>query len=321
MKRLLFVMLLFCIFYETLNAADQVQTESVRLRWQAVEYASQYEIIVERQTNANTFIVVADEIKRNGTEIECNLLPGKYRYRVIVYDMFERNTVPSDWLEFEIKQKTVQVQEEKVPEQVEEAPKENPKESADENAGANTDANTDANKSSPFEINVAAGYTPIIALLSGFQPDTTNISFQPVAMEFSLSTLLFYTGIGKFGLELSPSVAILEVDVAPATMSTVLFCVGLNFLYQYSITNTKFINARVGTGLSVFYDFYFEDKEDDTLSYLTNYVTFLFSGALSFQNYFNKTLYIDVGVTYKTLFFSNSVFHFICPFVSVGAKI
>ncbi|GHV84281.1 hypothetical protein AGMMS50212_16210 [Spirochaetia bacterium] len=64
MKRFL-LLLSFFIFYTNLYAQDQQQLETVRLRWQAVDYALQYEIIVEQQTDENTFVKVLDDIKRD----------------------------------------------------------------------------------------------------------------------------------------------------------------------------------------------------------------------------------------------------------------
>jgi hypothetical protein len=232
-----------------------------------------------------------------------------------VYDVFERGVVPSDWLEFEIKEKIAQTQQEKS-----QAPEQEPEQKTEPEPEPTEEDDKEKPEKSFFEITIGYDYSPIVALINGFQSDETVVSFQPVSMGIKLSALLFQPHKGKIGFELAPSMALLDADVGPSIVNSVLFSFAINFLYQYMITSTKSVNGRFGVGGAVFYNFYFKSKEANAISHLNNYASLLCSCAASFQNYFNKTLYIEGGFEYKFLLFSNSLFHFISPVVSIGAK-
>ncbi|MDR2079508.1 MAG: hypothetical protein LBP74_07305, partial [Treponema sp.] len=67
-----------------------------RLNWLGDEFASRYEIIIEAQEEWGGY----REILRRPTEdtfIEVSLSPGKYRYKVVVYDLLGRVGHEMDW--------------------------------------------------------------------------------------------------------------------------------------------------------------------------------------------------------------------------------
>jgi len=71
-----------------------------RLSWNGSQYASRYEVIIERE-EAGSFRRAHHGFTTT-VSIEVSLPPGKYRYCVIPYDLFNNPGARSAWVEFEI---------------------------------------------------------------------------------------------------------------------------------------------------------------------------------------------------------------------------
>ena len=71
-----------------------------RLSWSGNEYASRYEIIIEKE-EAGEFRR-AHQAFSTVFNIEVSLSPGKYRYRVIPYDFLDRPVAGTEWIDFEV---------------------------------------------------------------------------------------------------------------------------------------------------------------------------------------------------------------------------
>ncbi|GMO31618.1 MAG: hypothetical protein Ta2F_07200 [Termitinemataceae bacterium] len=321
MKLCGFFIILFSGFFTLINLNAQEQKETVKLSWQDVEYASQYEIIVEKTQSDGGYITVVDEIKHDVTQIECLLTPGFYRYQVIVYDLFERGTVKSDWFPFEVKQKTAPKEAiEETEETIEEVIVKEKEEVAVE---------PEQVRKKTYDWSASFAYSPIFSLIKIPERGTTSRDFLPLSFTFGLSIIPFKTKAGNIGFEFLPSVSLLRANFEESTINSMVFGFALNVLYQVLLNHSEnkalFFDVRLGGGTSLFYNFHFKKKEDTedqgkSISELTDAFAPLIRGSLSIQKYFNRTLYIDAGAQYQVLFFANSIFHFISPFMSVGGK-
>jgi hypothetical protein len=72
-----------------------------RLSWSGDEYATRYEVIVERETSAGIYRQVVQEFT-TAFSIEVRLQAGRYRYQVFPYDFFDQRGIGSGWIDFEI---------------------------------------------------------------------------------------------------------------------------------------------------------------------------------------------------------------------------
>jgi hypothetical protein len=72
-----------------------------RFSWEPEEYASSYEVRIEKRENAGGWAAVLSELTENNF-IEVSLPPGSYRYRVQAYDLMEKPAGNPEWISFEI---------------------------------------------------------------------------------------------------------------------------------------------------------------------------------------------------------------------------
>jgi hypothetical protein len=70
------------------------------LAWESSEHAYRYEITIEKQNPAGFSLVVNDFTREPFIEVSLN--EGHYRYRIVVYDLFDIPGEPSAWTEFEV---------------------------------------------------------------------------------------------------------------------------------------------------------------------------------------------------------------------------
>jgi len=71
-----------------------------RLTWGWDEYVMRYEVIIEKDMDG-AYRRTVREFTENSF-IDVSLSPGKYRYRVILYDYFNRQSSGSGWIDFEV---------------------------------------------------------------------------------------------------------------------------------------------------------------------------------------------------------------------------
>lgn len=71
-----------------------------RLAWTADEYAFRYEVIIEKEAEGNYGEALREST--GNSFIDVSLQAGRYRYRVIPYDLLDRPVEASEWVFFEI---------------------------------------------------------------------------------------------------------------------------------------------------------------------------------------------------------------------------
>jgi len=110
LRRLFFAFLILAGIAPSLKAQSAgyfIDTESgetrfiQRLVWTGGEYASRYEVVIERQVNGTDITYL-----REFTEtpfIEVSLPPGNYRFQVISYDILDRIEEVSQWENIEVR--------------------------------------------------------------------------------------------------------------------------------------------------------------------------------------------------------------------------
>jgi hypothetical protein len=72
-----------------------------RFSWEAEEYASFYEVTIQREESAGNWSTSFSEFTGNNF-VEVSLPPGAYRYRVRAYDLMEKPSGDPEWRSFEI---------------------------------------------------------------------------------------------------------------------------------------------------------------------------------------------------------------------------
>jgi len=72
-----------------------------RLIWQEVEHVLRFEVIVHRRENSGAFTEV-ERISTDAFFAEVSLPAGRYRYQVLIYDLFDEFSSATAWRDFEI---------------------------------------------------------------------------------------------------------------------------------------------------------------------------------------------------------------------------
>jgi hypothetical protein len=74
-----------------------------RFNWPANEYVYRYELIIEKRNESGTYTGLRREsVQENYAEL--SLEPGRYRYRVLVYNLLDQFEYAMDWMEFTVHQ-------------------------------------------------------------------------------------------------------------------------------------------------------------------------------------------------------------------------
>ena len=100
----LIIMLIMLAPFARAQAQDSNAQQSAfaqRLTWSGDEFATRYEVIIEKNEKGEFRTVLQEFTKM--FFIEISLPPGKYRYRVVPYDFLDRPSPGSVWVEFEIR--------------------------------------------------------------------------------------------------------------------------------------------------------------------------------------------------------------------------
>ncbi|MDR2542009.1 MAG: hypothetical protein LBC80_00940 [Treponema sp.] len=71
-----------------------------RLSWSGDEYASRYELIIEKQEEG--IFQRVHQMYTSAFQVDVSLSPGLYRYRVIPFDFLDRPGVGTAWIDFEV---------------------------------------------------------------------------------------------------------------------------------------------------------------------------------------------------------------------------
>ena len=76
-----------------------------RLTWVGDEYASRYEVIIEKEEDGKYKRVLQEFT--TAFFIEVSLSHGKYRYQVIPYDFFDLPVPATEWMDFEVQRREI----------------------------------------------------------------------------------------------------------------------------------------------------------------------------------------------------------------------
>jgi hypothetical protein len=235
------------VFY--LNAQETAQLQ--KFAWRPVADADHYSLTVEKEIPPD--LEIAEEgITEWKSELETTLKeteasfyfpPGRYRYRVVVSNIFDLKSAPSDWAYFEI----VEI----IPEIPEPAPDPTP-----------TPPTTPPPPSalspddSPKDFYLSMAYAPLIPFFGKIN-DYIDKKFLPVGVYARLGFVPLF--LGNFGFELEISYNNMRLAQAVNLFSGSIYNASLSFLAHIPRFNDKLdLNVRAGTGVSLFYDFIFD---------------------------------------------------------------
>jgi hypothetical protein len=101
-KSLFFTVLFFSFMVPAETIETGIEQFIQRLDWEADEYARNYEVTVEKLLDSAGEYTELLRRKTEDTFLDCSLTRGQYRYRVQVYDLFNRPQDISEWSYFEV---------------------------------------------------------------------------------------------------------------------------------------------------------------------------------------------------------------------------
>jgi len=178
----------------------------------------------------------------------------------------------------------------------------------------------------PIDLNVAIGWTPMKFLNYMSSSDANYDVVNDVLNHmYYFSTSLRVTFIpikksyGYFGIELAPYVAYFS-DKKSEGYTVEGFFTGahLNMVYQKHFIKRKLVgNARIGAGLSSFYDLQV-DYGTGLVSDPINTWFYSANVGLSLQYFITKTIFVDVGADYQQNFPASMPHGLIKPGIFVG---
>ena len=150
----------------------------------------------------------------------------------------------------------------------------------------------------PFDINVSLGYSPMVSV-TGLHDYFLDHVFIPVSFSARGNFIPFKLGIGFFGAELNLTWSLIGSDNGEIKTSTHLLTITAGALYQYWIIKNKLsINARLGFGITGYFNWKFEYYNTGKSGDPMNLVSFAFNMGPSVQWFFYKQIFIEGGVDY-----------------------
>ena len=172
----------------------------------------------------------------------------------------------------------------------------------------------------PWDLNVSAGYFPMVSLFSG-KKDFFNkagiplvfgasASFIPIKMNFGFIGAEFHTFLGGFEFPSS--------DPLIHTIRANIFSTMINGLYQYwFIRDTLALNARIGLGITSILGYHYEFHTGDN-SPMGHFPLFSWGLGASAQWIFYRQLYLEGGLDYFHIHDSNAPMGFLRFMVCTG---
>ncbi|MDR2096591.1 MAG: hypothetical protein LBP76_13905 [Treponema sp.] len=89
-------------YFEVINASEPELTRYIyHLTWQEAEFASSYDVVVEKESDLG-YTEVIRLWRWRQTFIDSYLLPGRYRFQVTAYNIHDRSSSTSDWVFFDV---------------------------------------------------------------------------------------------------------------------------------------------------------------------------------------------------------------------------
>jgi hypothetical protein len=285
-----------------------------RLTWQPVEYVSRYEVFVEilASTNENSSEWLEIIRKTSGTEtyVDCLLFTGKYRIRVLSYDLVGNPGSSTEWVYFEVK-----------------APP--PAESPEETVKTETVVHSppppqaqgregpEESEKSIFRLEALAA--PLIILpFSDFNEIYSTSTVQPLGAALRFSVLPLVTGAGTFGIEILPAWNYLANDILHTSRYTHILGGHVSFVWQIRpFSRNTALDFRIGGGMTYISSrFVFNDGLDtDELDAWNPSLI----GGISFVVFLNKSLFLDLGIDYYHIFTrDNMALNYLRPMIGIG---
>ena len=218
LRPIILLTLFLTILAAQLSAQDRTEINTTCLSWTGDEYTLYYVVEFQKDDEA-----AYQEITREQTgelSIELSLQPGRYHFRVIPYDFFEKPGPGSEWMIFEV-----------LP-------------SGLSSGGVDSEQGTARERPKLFDIYLSAAWIPL-APIYGEENSFFAGNFSPAGAGARLGA--FYSNLSYFnpGLELTASWYSFKSD----DVSHNIITAGLNLLAQKRI-NKAGINFRLGAGVS-----------------------------------------------------------------------
>ena len=294
-----------------------------RLSWQAVEYASRYEVIVEVLTENNRWIEAARKTSEGETFIDCPLFIGTYRFRVSAWDLLGRPGSTTAWAYFEVRPS---------PESREGSPDNRPPDQSPDNQSPDNragppDHNTvfsyapreapEESEKTPFRLELH--FSPLIILpFSDFNEIYSSSPVQPLGFSARFAYLPFALDIGTFGLELIPSWNYLANDILHNSRYTHILSGQAAVFWQIRpFGRTTALLFRLGGGMS-YVNSRFDFNDGRQMENLAAWNPSAMAG-FSFLFFLNKSLYINTGLEYFHVFtLDNPTLNYLRPSLGLG---
>jgi hypothetical protein len=269
-----------------------------RLRWQPVEYASGYEVVVELLTASNEWV---EQFRKTGiteTSVDCPLFVGKYRFRVSALDLLGRPGPAAEWIYFELRARETEKAE------VEEAPEiPEPSTQPEEQAPPRAIAEPLPEESSLFSLDML--YAPFITLtFSNFNDIYATAPFQPVGFVIRFTVYPLKDPGWGFGLE--PSWNFLSSEIHDKSRYTHIGAGHLFVIRRFRPGGRDlYINIRAGGGISCIssrFDFNAGLDIDRRIAWNPSV-----NIGVSMQSRISGSLFLDTGIEYFHIFSHDNV--------------
>jgi hypothetical protein len=172
------------------------------------------------------------------------------------------------------------------------------------------------------DINVSLGYSPLMPLYGGlFSADVFNKPLLPLGVAARISALPLKWRRYSLGLELGGSWNRLEAQTEYYDVAAQLIEAQLSLLYQLWLPNrTMAFNFRLGAGLGIIGDFYFDYHSGKGDSLDSRYLSL--DAGVSFQWFIKKPFFIETGADFTHILSSGdtSAPGYLQPVLSAGWK-
>jgi hypothetical protein len=286
----------------SLQLAYSEEGTTTRLSWAPVPYISQYEVIVQRMDEGGNYV---DEDRTISLEpfVDYALAPGKYRYRIITYNLRRRASTQSDYLEFEIMEKTF-VENQGTTEQI----------IKNNFVIDNLIKTNDENKSRyNMEIYAALQYAPLIPVAKGERDKGFFVEgVQSKNAAFKIDFIPLDNKRLKLGFEVNVSLGSILTDTGESTLERTLLGINTGIIFQFPIMKRMFFNLRGEGGVSYIFNYY-ESENSETTKRSPQ-----IQAGISLQYVFGKHFFIDVGMDYRSIFLSRDLnVSFISPTIAL----
>jgi hypothetical protein len=174
----------------------------------------------------------------------------------------------------------------------------------------------------PPDINVSLGYAPLMPLYGGlFSPGAFDKPLLPLGVAARISALPLKWRQCSLGLELGGSWNRLEAQTEHYDVAAQLIEAQLSLLYQLWLPNrTMAFNFRLGAGLGILGDFYFDYHSGKGDSLNSQYLSL--DAGVSFQWLIKGPFFIEAGADFTQILSSgdSSAPGYLQPVLSAGWK-